>query len=485
VSGSVLRASHLDWVASLPWDPRMAAGPGGRGRGAVPYQNLAAVGNAHKSILACEQVPLPARLPCCRQRGRVPGLRCPLGLSVPPGAGDGWPSRAGVVTMGGMRPSLSRRVVPAVLAAGLVLLPAPAFAVNQVLPEPRFPEVLLAWQADPLVLALLAGSAVLYLFGVRRVAELHPRNPWRPARTRAFLAGLAGLAVALLSPVATYDGTLFSVHMVQHLLLTMVAAPLLVLGTPVSLLVRAVGRRGHRKVMRVLHSAPVRVLTHPLIAWLGFAAVMWGTHFSGIYDAALENQAVHVAEHLLYLVAAVLLWWPAVGLDPSRWRMPHPLRVGYLFLQGPVNTFLALAIYSSGRVLYPHYASGRAWGPDPLDDQHLGGAIMWVAGDLLLLVATGLALAAWMRNEDRVTARVDAELAAQRAARRAAAAAPGGPGSGPDPGSASDPGSGPEPRSGSDPRSGSGTGSRSDPGSGARQPGQQRPVVGERREPAG
>ena len=352
-------------------------------------------------------------------------------MAVPPGEPTPGTGRvagrvavpAGCRDNGAMRPSPPRRAVPALLAAGLVLLPAPALAVNQAQPEPRFPGVLLAWQADPVFLALLAGSAALYLLGVRRVAELHPRNPWRPGRTRAFLAGLAALAAALLSPVATYDGTLFSVHMVQHLLLTMVAAPLLVLGTPVSLLVRAVGRRGHRKVMRVLHSAPVRLLTHPLIAWLGFAAVMWGTHFSGIYQAALESEAVHVAEHLLYLVAAVLFWWPAIGLDPSRWRMPHPLRVGYLFMQGPVNTFLALAIYSSGRVLYPHYASGRTWGPTPLDDQHLGGAIMWIVGDLLLLTATGLAIAAWMRNEEIVTARVDAELAAQRAARKAAAAA--------------------------------------------------------------
>jgi len=315
--------------------------------------------------------------------------------------------------------------VPAVLAAGLVLLPAPALALNEVQPEPRFPGVLLAWQPDPLTLALVVGSAALYLLGVRRVAELHPRNPWRAARTRAFLAGLAVLAVALLSPIGTYDGTLFSVHMAQHLLLTMVAAPLLVLGTPVSLVVRAVGRPGHRAVMRVLHSGPVALLTHPLLAWVGFAAVMWGSHFSGLYEAALESEPVHVAEHLLYLVAAVLFWWPVIGLEPSRWRMPHPLRVGYLFLQGPVNTFLALAIYSSGRVLYPHYAGGRAWGPSPLDDQHMGGAIMWVAGDLLFLAATGFAIAAWMRDEEKVTARVDAELAAQRAARRAAAAAAG------------------------------------------------------------
>jgi cytochrome c oxidase assembly factor CtaG len=307
----------------------------------------------------------------------------------------------------------------------MVLPPWPAVVVAALLPAPRFPAVLWAWHLEPVTMALLAASAVLYLAGERRVAELHPRNPWRQTRTWAFLAGLAVLAVALLSPLATYAEALFSVHMVQHLLLTMVAAPLLVLGTPVSLLVRAVGRSGHRAVMRVLHSWPVAVLTHPLLAWVGFAAVMWGTHFSGLYDDALQSPLVHAAEHALFLVSALLLWWPVIGLDPSRWRMPHPMRIGYLFLMGPVNTFLALALYSSGRVLYPTYAaSGRTWGPTPLDDQHLGGAIMWVVGDLLFLTATGLAIAAWMRHEEVVTARVDAELDAQRARARARAAQP-------------------------------------------------------------
>jgi cytochrome c oxidase assembly factor CtaG len=166
-----------------------------------------------------------------------------------------------------------------------------------------------------------------------------------------------------------------------------------------------------------------------MVAWVGYAAVMWGTHFSGLYDAALRSQAVHAAEHGLFLFSAVLLWWPVVGLEPSHWRMPHPLRVGYLFLQSPVNTFLALTLYSANRVLYPAYAAtGRTWGPAPLDDLHAGAAIMWIVGDLIFLVATGLGIAAWMRHEDIVTARVDAELAAQRRAR--AAAQPPSPGSG-------------------------------------------------------
>jgi cytochrome c oxidase assembly factor CtaG len=308
----------------------------------------------------------------------------------------------------------------------MMAFPSVVVAVAAV-PPPRFPAVLGAWQLEPVTLALLIASAVLYLAGERRVAELHPRNPWRKSRTWAFLAGLAVLAVALLSPLATYAEALFSVHMVQHLLLTMVAAPLLVLGTPVSLLVRAVGRSGHRTVMRVLRSWPVAVLTHPLIAWVGFVAVIWGAHFSGLYDAALQSPLVHAAEHALFLVSALLLWWPVIGLDPSRWRMPHPMRIGYLFLQGPVNTFLALALYSSGRILYPAYAaSGRTWGPAPLDDQRLGGAIMWVVGDLLFLAATILAIAAWMRHEEVVTARIDAELDAQRARARAAQPPPPG-----------------------------------------------------------
>ncbi len=319
------------------------------------------------------------------------------------------------------RPRARRAATLGLPLAALLASPAPALAHNAAEPAPRLPGVLLAFQLDPLALALLAASAVAYLYGVRRVAALHPRNRWRPARTAAFMAGLGALALALLSPIATYDGTYFSVHMVQHLLLTMVAAPLLLLGTPVSLVVRAVGRRGHRQVMAVLHSWPVRLLSNPLIAWAGFAAVMVGSHFSHLYEAALESEAVHVGEHLLYLVAALLFWWPVVGLDPSRWRLPHPVRLLYLFMMGPVNTFVALAIYSSGRVLYPHYL-GHLGQAGALDDQHLGGAIMWVAGDLLFLVALILGVADWMRHEDKVTARIDAELAAQRAARAAAAA---------------------------------------------------------------
>src|SRR5204862_6295999 len=108
-------------------------------------------------------------------------------------------------------------------------------------------------------------------------------------------------------------------------------------------------------------------------------------------------------------------WWPVVGTDPSPWRMPHPLRALYTFLQMPQNTFLALAIYSSSTPLYAHYATlERAWGPSVIADQQLAGGLMWVIGDLTFLVAILFVVVKWMRQEDRDAARGAARMDAER-----------------------------------------------------------------------
>jgi cytochrome c oxidase assembly factor CtaG len=158
--------------------------------------------------------------------------------------------------------------------------------------------------------------------------------------------------------------------MAQHVALTMLAAPLLAAGLP--------------RFPRL----------HPLIAWLAFAATGWLVHFSPLYEAATENLPLHVLEHALLLGTALLFWAQVVGPAAT---LSHPLRLLYLVVAMPQNTFLALAIFSSGRVLYPHYAGLR----DPLADQRLGGGIMWVAGDLVLLVAVLVVAAAWARHEER------------------------------------------------------------------------------------
>ena len=181
---------------------------------------------------------------------------------------------------------------------------------------------------------------------------------------------MATVAVALSPPLdSRADGNL-PAHMVQHVLLTMVAAPLLAVGLP--------------RLPRL----------HPVLVWLVFAATGWVVHFTSLFEAAADHVPVHVFEHALLLGTAVLFWATAVG--PSA-RMSHPLRLLYLGVAMPQNTFLALAISSAGSVLYPHYAGGG----DPLGEQRLAGGIMWVAGDLLLLAAVLLTAAAWARHEER------------------------------------------------------------------------------------
>lgn len=260
----------------------------------------------------------------------------------------------------------------------------------------------LDWPFEPLVWVSAAAAGWLYVRGASRVAG------WPRIRRLHFLAGLGVLTLALGSPLAVYEGALFWVHMVQHVLLMLVAAPLLVLGAPATLVLRASGTAGRRRASRFLGSRFVRMATHPVIAWLLFVGTIVFTHFSGIYDAALENESLHWLEHALYLGSSLLFWWPVVGIDPSSHRLPHPVRAVYLLLTMPVQAFVALAIYSSGTVLYEHYETlQRSWGPDPLADQRAAAVVMWVGGDGLILLSIVLTVVAWMHYDDRMAAQAD------------------------------------------------------------------------------
>ena len=286
--------------------------------------------------------------------------------------------------------------------------------------EPAAPTALGAlttWSLDPLPLIAAVVAAGSYLVAVRRVNRDHPRVPVPGWRVAAWLAGLVTILVALVSAVDVYAGDLLTVHMVQHLLLAMVAPPLLAMGAPVTLLLRIAGpRTRHRLILPVLHSRFVRLVASPVVAWPLFATAMWLTHFSPLYDAALEDPALHVAEHLVYLASGALFWWPVVATDPIPSRLGYGARLVYVVLQMPVNAAVGLAIYFAPAVLYPHYATiVRSWGPDALTDQQIGGILMWGAGDLLLLAAVPAIVVAWMRADDRRSRRFDARLLASPA----------------------------------------------------------------------
>jgi cytochrome c oxidase assembly factor CtaG len=300
-------------------------------------------------------------------------------------------------------------------APGVALAHGPAPAE-----PPTIGSLVLGWSFEPLVVLLLVVAGGAWLAVVRRVDRAHPGNPVPRRRSVAFLAGLGAIAVALMSGIEAYDTTLFSVHMVQHILLTLVAAPLIVLGAPITTLLRAATPNVRQRILLpILHSRVLKVVSFPVVAWLVFAGVMWGSHFSPLFNASLEDPLVHDLEHGLYLAAGLLFWWPAIGLDPSPWRMAHPVRTMYVFLQMPQNTFLAVVILNSSVALYAHYATlVRSWGPTALEDQQLAGGIMWLAGDLLFLAALAGILAGWMRHEQRTEAASDRRLDAERAALR-------------------------------------------------------------------
>ena len=314
-----------------------------------------------------------------------------------------------------MRRLLLAAILPLAAALGM---PLPVLGHGASAPAPQLPGLLLLWRFEPLVLGGVVLAGIAYLGRVRWVNRAHPGHPQPARRGWFFLAGLVVLVLALTSPIEAYEGQLFSVHMVQHMLIELVAAPLLLAGAPITLALRAASPSVRRRLLAVLQSRVVHLVSFPIVAWVLFAAVNCGWHFSILYNEALENPWLHDLEHASFLAAALLFWWPAIGVDPSPWKIPHPVRLLYLFLAMPQNSFLGVALLSAETVLYPHYVTNlRAWGPTPLDDQRLGGTLMWVGGDLAFLVAMAIVIAGWMRYEDRRTAHLDARLAAERAAR--------------------------------------------------------------------
>nr|MBA2299711.1 cytochrome c oxidase assembly protein [Chloroflexota bacterium] len=270
---------------------------------------------------------------------------------------------------------------------------------------------------EPLPTLGLVVAAGWWWWAVRRVNAAHPGNPVPVRRSVAFTAGLAAIAVALLSGIDRYDTTLFSVHMIQHVLLTLVAAPLIALAAPITLAMRVASPATRRRwILPVLHARLTTVLAFPVVAWVLFAGIMWVSHFSPLFDAALEDPLVHDLEHSLFLGSALLFWWPAVALDPAPWRIPHPGRALYVFLQMTQNTFLAVVLLNAGAVLYPHYASlVLPWGPSALEDQRMAAGIMWLAGDAIFIAAIFAIVAGWMRADARDTGRTDRRAAVELA----------------------------------------------------------------------
>ena len=269
-------------------------------------------------------------------------------------------------------------------------------------------EALLYWAWPPVVTGVIVVLSLLWIRAIRQVARVHPGNPIPRRRTVSLVAAFALLLLALQSGLERYDTTLFSMHMIQHLILLFPVPILLLQAGPVTLLLRVASPRWRARALRVLQSRAVGVISHPLVGWTLLVAVMWGTHLSTLFDAALEDPFIHDMEHMLYLSTALLFWAPIFSVDPIRHRLRGGGALVYLIAQMPQNSFLGVAIMWSTTTLYPHYATlQRTWGPTPLEDQQLAGAIMWLVGDMLFLAAIFAVLAALAKAEERPESRYD------------------------------------------------------------------------------
>ncbi len=246
------------------------------------------------------------------------------------------------------------------------------------------------WQLRPVWTLLLVVAGLAYVAGLR-AANRRGRRPVAPVRVAFFGAALVVLWVTLSSAVAVYGERVFWMHMVGHLLLIMVVPVLLVLGRPLTVLVAATDGRAER----VLHSRAVTLLTLPLCALAIYAAVIIGTHLTGFMDAMMGHGWLMSLEEVLYVGGGWLLMLALIGGEPLRSIAPMGHRLFLSVVAMVPDTLVGIVLLQSDTVLFPAMARARPeWAPDPVRDLHIGGGLMWAAGDLMMmLVSVGLVVA--------------------------------------------------------------------------------------------
>jgi putative copper resistance protein D len=280
-----------------------------------------------------------------------------------------------------------------------------------VLPPFSFARVFTAWELDPVLTVALVWVSGLYLFGVWLLHERGDR--WPVGRTLAFvLAGMGMFFFATSSGLGAYDTTLISVHMVQHMILSMLVPLMLALGAPVTLMLRTLPSRPRRWLLALLHSRLAMVLSFAPLTFVLFVISPWALYFTGWYDATLRSELLHELMHLHLVVVGCLFFWPLVGIDPVPGRVAYPFRMLLIVLTLPFHAFLGVTIMSQtvviGRSWYD--ALPMAWLPAPAADQHLAGGILWGAGDLVAVLFLAVLFTQWVRSSVKEARREDRRL---------------------------------------------------------------------------
>ncbi|WP_245866179.1 cytochrome c oxidase assembly protein [Prauserella marina] len=311
------------------------------------------------------------------------------------------------------------------LATALSRTPPP----QEIAAQPSTTELLLGYTLDgpPTALRMLTDwrfdlifgtaaivLAVVYLLGVRRLRKRG--DAWPVGRTIAWLAGCAVLLIATSSGIGRYAPAMFSMHMGNHMLLSMVAPVLFALGGPVTLALRALPTAGkdappgpREWILAFVHSPVTRVLTNPIVALFLFVGSFYGLYYSGLFDSALNYHWAHLAMNAHFLLAGYVFYWPVIGVDPAPRRLPPLGKLGLIFASMPFHAFFGVTLMNMQTVLGESFYRGLnlPWVGDLLIDQRLGGGIAWAAGEIPVLLVMVALLVQWARADEREAKRRD------------------------------------------------------------------------------
>ncbi|MCB8949074.1 MAG: cytochrome c oxidase assembly protein [Ardenticatenaceae bacterium] len=306
--------------------------------------------------------------------------------------------------------------------------------------DPILKAILLSWDWKIEVIVVLALAGTLYSRGwwqLRRRSARQARQYQRTVRSRwrlavtwrlvSYWAGLFFVALALLSPIDALGQQLFFMHMIQHLLLIMIAPPLLLIANPMPFVLWGLPTTLRHKVgglfSQALHREStfrrwLRTLTQPGIVWMIWVISLIGWHDPGMYNAALRYEWVHNVEHLSFFIASVLLWWHLTGAGPRVHKQFGVLgRIGLVISVVPPNMITGIVLSFAEQGYYSYYeAVPRLWGIDVLMDQQLGGLIMWVPGSMMYIVAALILIGRLLSQEDRKPVRSVSEWSAAQVA---------------------------------------------------------------------
>lgn len=306
--------------------------------------------------------------------------------------------------------------------------PAPAFAGQ----TPTAPELLLgfgfpgpptlwrlaaAWRFDLVFGVLAVVLAVAYLVGARRLRARG--DAWSPWRMFSFVAGCVLLLLVTSSGVGRYAAGQFSYHMISHMGLNMFVPVFLVLGAPVTLLLRAVPPAGQRMTgprewtLALVHSRFVQLLAHPLVAVGLFVVSLYGLYFTPVFGLLVQYHWGHLLMTAHFLVIGYTYYWAIVGVDPGARRLPHLARLGMLFAVMPFHAFFGVAVLSSDEIIGGKFYRwlGLPWMSDLASDQRIAGAVAWTSGEIPIVFVVGALLYQWARADRRAASRADRRAA--------------------------------------------------------------------------